>query len=168
MLVKATILTPGKQRGCFWFGLLLIWWKSYLQVARDVHGVGTAPRIGFFIFKISRSGYAPVGKVTDHYGADIRYYKFHGLVRSGYPFLNMSRCGADFAGVLRSGTDIRLRGKSWIVMERISAATNITDSCGADIRRTFFFTERFISLCGANRSKPRRFPTVHCSKSPLK
>ena len=70
-----------------------------------------------------------MGKVTDYYGADIRRYSFHGLVRSGYPRLNMSRSGADFFGC---------------VTERISAATNFMDYCGADIRRKVFFTERFI------------------------
>ena len=36
------------------------------------------------------------------------------------------------------GADIRLRGKPRIAAERISAATNVTDYCGADIRHTFF------------------------------
>ena len=61
-----------------------------------MYGVRTASRSDFFIFTISQTGYPPVGKVTDYYGADIRRYKIHGLVQSGYPPLNMSRSGADF------------------------------------------------------------------------
>ena len=144
-------------------------WKNTI-IIRDVYGVRTAPRSSFSFLKISRSGYPPVRKVTDDYGADIRLHKFHGLVRSGYPALNMSRSGADFFECVteRSGADIRLRGKSRIFTQRISAATNVTDYCGADIRRTVFFTERFISLRRANRTKPRHFPTVHRSNYPVK
>ena len=63
----------------------------------------------------------------------------------------------------QSGADIRLRGKSRIFTLRISTATNVTKYCGADIRRTVLFTERFISLRRANRVKPRHFPRVHRS-----
>ena len=58
----------------------------------------------------------------------------------------MSRGVADFFERVkeRSGADIRLRGMSRIFTERIYADTNVTDYCGADIRRTFFFTVRLI------------------------
>ena len=49
----------------------------------------------------------------------------------------MLRSGADFRVCF--GADIRLPGKSRVVTERISAATNAADYCGADIPRTFFF-----------------------------
>ena len=103
--------------------------------------------------------------------------KSHGLLRSGYPPLQISRVTTERVSSLEHvtersgffrmcvGADIHLRGKSRIFMERISAATNVTDS---DIRRTFFSTERFISLRRTNRTKPRHFPTVHRSNYPLK
>ena len=55
--------------------------------------------------------------------------EIHGLLRSGYTPLTMSRSGADFSSV-RSGSDVRFWEKSRIVTERISAATNVTERCG--------------------------------------
>ena len=79
----------------------------------------------------------------------------------------MSRIGAEFLEVW-SGADARLRGKSRISTEQISAALNVTDCCEADIRSTVFFTQRFISPRPANRTEPRLFPTVHRGNYPLK
>ena len=106
--------------------------------------------------------------------------KSHGVRRSGYSPLQSSRISTGRISVLENvtgrneffrvcyGADIRLRGKSRIFTERIFAATNVTNYSGADIRRMLFFTKRFISLHRANRTKPRHFPTAHCSNYPLK
>ena len=48
--------------------------------------------------------------------------------------------------MLRTGPErISASGESRIVTERISAATKVTDGCGADIRPTVLLTEQFIS-----------------------
>ena len=97
--------------------------KAQLLNSQDVYGVRAAPR-SFFVSKITRSGYPPVGKVMEYYGADIRRYKFHRLARSGYPPLNMSRSGGDFFhvcyGVERSGYPPLQMSR--IIAERISVA----------------------------------------------
>ena len=130
-----------------------------IGLTRDVYGVRTAPRSGCLFFIVLRSGYTPVGKVTDYYGAVIRRYESSAFKRSGYPPLIVSRSRADFSSVFRSGADIRhykfhglLRGGSSPHM---------------------FFTGRFISLRRANRTNPgissrcavavlRRNDTVDC------
>ena len=137
-----------------------------------MYGVRTAPRSGYFIFKISRSGYPPVRGKSHGLLLLLRSgcppLQISRISTNGYLPLNMSRSGVDFFECVTewSGAGIRLRGKSRIVTERISAATNVTDCCGADIRRTFFCTGRFISIRRANRTKSRRFPTVHLSHYP--
>ena len=93
-----------------------------------MYGVRTAPIGAFFsFFIISRSGYPPVGKVTDYCGAGIRPWeksritterisargKSHGIIRSGYPPVGKV---TDYFGA-----DIRPWEKSRITTERLSA-----------------------------------------------
>ena len=54
-----------------------------LQISRI-----TMERISAFEYVTERSGYLLAGKVTDCHGADIRRYKCHGLLRSGYVFFH--------------------------------------------------------------------------------
>ena len=98
-----------------------------LVCTRDMYGLKSDPRSGFFLFE----------KLTVRSGADIRTCKTHGLLRSGFSALTMTRIGAeriirtnllsrirtDLPEIVtdRIGSDIRLWKTSRIITERISA-----------------------------------------------
>ena len=127
-------------------------WKNQ-KISRDVYGVRTAPRSGFSFFLISRSGYPPLQ-----------------ISRSSTERLsplNMSRSGADFFECVTERISACGESHGFSRSEWISAATDVTDYCREGIRRTFFFTERFVSFRRANRTKSRHFPTVHRGNHPL-
>ena len=105
---------------------------------RDVHGVRSAPRCGFFIFRIWRSG------------ADIRSSKKLQIVTVR---ISVHKKSTDYDGTdirmfmdvtERTGADTRSQKKSWIFTERISDMAICADYCGADIRQTDFFTEPIV------------------------
>ena len=106
-----------------------------------------------------------MGKVTDYHGADIRRNKLHGFVRSGYPPLNISRSGAGFSSVLRSGYPL---------------AGKVTECHGADIRHYncrgllrsgypshVFFHGAVYLTASSNPHQTADFPSVHRSNYPL-
>ena len=99
--------------------------------------------------------------------------KTHGLLRSGFSALTMTRIGAeriirtnllsrirtDLPEIVteRIGSDIRSWKMSRIITERISAFEKFTDFCGADIRQTDF-SQRITSLRQINRTHRGIYP----------
>ena len=89
--------------------------------------------------------------LTERISANENVTERSGAERGGYPSLTKTteRSGFFKYHTERSGADIRMWGKSRIVAMRISTRT---DYCGADIRRTDFFTERIAPLRGIIRT----------------
>ena len=112
--------------------------------SRDMYGLKSDPRSGFFFLRNSRCGAERISLLA----------KTHGLLRSGFSALTMTRIGAeriirtnllsrirtDLPEIVteRIGSDIRSWKMSRIITERISAFQKFTDFSGADIRQTDF------------------------------
>ena len=79
-------------------------------INRDMYGLKSDPRSGFFLFE----------KLTVRSGADIRTCKTHGLLRSGFSALTMTRIGAE--RIIRTNLLSRIRTDlPEIVTERIGS-----------------------------------------------
>ena len=146
--------------------------KSLGTIFKDVYGVRIALGGATLLSKSRGADIRPCEKpwITT-YATFIRRYKLHELLPRAV--IRRRTChGAEriFSGVTeRTGADIRLRGKSRISTEQISAATNVTNYCGPGTCPSHgFFHVPIYPTPSSKPHKPRHFPTVHRSNYVLK